>query len=602
MNIAVSCLSTSTQRFQTHGKFVEILDPQSGKLVYANIVTGECSFTKPENAEIQQRNLDEDEWWELFDNNHKLPYYYNTKTMLTDWNRPTTGIIIPLVAIQNSSIGKRMSLAIQSTTPVRYTADPGTPEVPVPEAQMKKLTIAKTQPDYTYTIQSQRITDSIKAKSFAEAAKNARSGGISQPVQNLEAAILMNPFSNQVETANGTDRPSLPRELKHNISEFKLDGFASKYFSQHRKGIFRRKVPIEQMLVYHKTLSGPMMVLNKVLHKDALKCFKYIYKVMDKVIDNREEEIQNLLNKGIHHGELRDEIYVQIMKQLTDNPSRESTFKGWSLLCVVSIAFPPSKNFEEYVKSFCEDHYEIQEDKIGIVAQFCHKKILRICKTGPRGKTPSIVEIERALEAPFHSALFGESLEEIMKEQNKKYPELDVPRILPFLANAILDLNGCQTEGIFRVPGDADSVTDLKCRLEKDNYDVTGITDPNVPSSLLKLWLRDLSEPLIPTEFYSSCVQVGQSEEKEGIAIDAYDILKKLPDINHKVCDYMIRFLKIFGDPIYHKITKMNVHNLGMVFAPNFLRCPSDNPTTIFENTKFEQAFLRSLITSKETN
>jgi hypothetical protein len=40
----------------------------------------------------------------------------------------------------------------------------------------------------------------------------------------------------------------------------------------------------------------------------------------------------------------------------------------------------------------------------------------------------------------------------------------------------------------------------------------------------------------------------------------------------------------------------MNVHNLAMVFAPNFLRCPSDNLAKIFENTKYEQSFLRTLL------
>jgi len=43
-------------------------------------------------------------------------------------------------------------------------------------------------------------------------------------------------------------------------------------------------------------------------------------------------------------------------------------------------------------------------------------------------------------------------------------------------------------------------------------------------------------------------------------------------------------------------MTKMTVNNLAMVFAPNFLRCPSDNPQTIFENAKLEQNFVRNLI------
>lgn len=44
----------------------------------------------------------------------------------------------------------------------------------------------------------------------------------------------------------------------------------------------------------------------------------------------------------------------------------------------------------------------------------------------------------------------------------------------------------------------------------------------------------------------------------------------------------------------------MNVFNLAMVFAPNFLRCPSVNLKTIFENSKYEQMFLKTLITESK--
>jgi len=48
-----------------------------------------------------------------------------------------------------------------------------------------------------------------------------------------------------------------------------------------------------------------------------------------------------------------------------------------------------------------------------------------------------------------------------MKLQEQSFSQLKIPRILPFLANAIIELNGQSSEGIFRVPGDADYVTEL---------------------------------------------------------------------------------------------------------------------------------------------
>jgi hypothetical protein len=46
-------------------------------------------------------------------------------------------------------------------------------------------------------------------------------------------------------------------------------------------------------------------------------------------------------------------------------------------------------------------------------------------------------------------------------EQQASTTDLDIPKIVPFLANMVLELNGLTSEGIFRVPGDADDVTEL---------------------------------------------------------------------------------------------------------------------------------------------
>ena len=126
------------------------------------------------------------------------------------------------------------------------------------------------------------------------------------------------------------------------------------------------------------------------------------------------EEERWLLNEGLTHGELRDEIYCQLMKQLTGNPSkfvkrpliyplltsclsrRESVFKGWQLLCVLLITFPPSKNFETYLQAFIRKHTTQQEGRVDIMAKYCLRRLVTISKKGPRGKPPMIAEIETA--------------------------------------------------------------------------------------------------------------------------------------------------------------------------------------------------------------
>lgn len=59
--------------------------------------------------------------------------------------------------------------------------------------------------------------------------------------------------------------------------------------------------------------------------------------------------------------------------------------------------------------------------------------------------------------------------------------------------------------------------------------------------------------------------------------------------------------LQVFAQPSNVAITKMDVNNLAMVMAPNCLRCQSDDPRVIFENTRKEMSFLRMLIVHLDT-
>lgn len=75
---------------------------------------------------------------------------------------------------------------------------------------------------------------------------------------------------------------------------------------------------------------------------------------------------------------------------------RESIFKGWQLLCVLLISFPPSKNFEAYLQAFIQKHTTQQEGRVDVMAKHCLRRLVAISKKGPRGKPPSIAEIETA--------------------------------------------------------------------------------------------------------------------------------------------------------------------------------------------------------------
>jgi hypothetical protein len=50
-----------------------------------------------------------------------------------------------------------------------------------------------------------------------------------------------------------TSSPSpLPKDVRGDIAKFQLEGYARKYFKTRKKGIFKRQVPIKDLLTFQK--------------------------------------------------------------------------------------------------------------------------------------------------------------------------------------------------------------------------------------------------------------------------------------------------------------------------------------------------------------
>ncbi|EQC28715.1 hypothetical protein SDRG_13588 [Saprolegnia diclina VS20] len=72
----------------------------------------------------------------------------------------------------------------------------------------------------------------------------------------------------------------------------------------------------------------------------------------DRVMSFREMLAQSILQIGLAHTHLVDEIFAQLVKQLTNNPRRESVRRGWDLLGLCLTCFRPSSSLHPYLVAF----------------------------------------------------------------------------------------------------------------------------------------------------------------------------------------------------------------------------------------------------------
>jgi hypothetical protein len=63
-----------------------------------------------------------------------------------------------------------------------------------------------------------------------------------------------------------------------------------------------------------------------------------------------------IVNTAYSKPPLRDELYVQICRQTTENPRKESLRRGWELMAVCLAFVPPSATFEPYLEGYMNRH------------------------------------------------------------------------------------------------------------------------------------------------------------------------------------------------------------------------------------------------------
>uniref|UniRef100_A0A8C2TEL8 Rho GTPase activating protein 39 n=1 Tax=Coturnix japonica TaxID=93934 RepID=A0A8C2TEL8_COTJA len=356
--------------------------------------------------------------------------------------------------------------------------------------------------------------------------------------------------------------------LRKPSSETDIENWASKHFNKHTQGLFRRKVSIANMLAWSsESIKKPMIMTNdRNVKKEACEIFKLIQMYMG---DRRAKTDQlnvalEIATKGWSVQGLRDELYIQLCRQTTENFRYESLARGWELMAICLAFFPPTPKFHSYLEGYIYRHMDPVNDTK--VSRHIRELLDRNTKKKPK-----------------------------LRKKPKPHPEETHGRI-PYISLYLPIGSLYLPISPYRVPGDIDEVNALK--LQVDQWKIpTGLEDPHVPASLLKLWYRELEEPLIPPEFYDRCISHYENPDA------AVAVVHSLPRINKMVLCYLIRFLQVFVQPSNVAVTKMDmdVNNLAMVMAPNCLRCQSDDPRVIFENTRKEMSFIRVLILHLDT-
>uniref|UniRef100_A0A4W3ITN8 Myosin VIIBb n=1 Tax=Callorhinchus milii TaxID=7868 RepID=A0A4W3ITN8_CALMI len=204
---------------------------------------------------------------------------------------------------------------------------------------------------------------------------------------------------------------------------------------------------------------------------------------------------------------IQDEIYCQILKQMTDNNNRYSIDMGWQLLWLCTGLFFPSPVLQPHVQKFLETRRKDQ------LAAECIQRLHKIKRSGARKELPHMVEVEAIQHWStkiLHKIYFPNDTSEIFEVfTSTKAKELcaNITKKLNLNASDGLSLFVKVADKVMSIPeGDfffdyVRKVTDWAKR-DKPVKDGASVSMPYQVLFLRKLWLnivpgRDLKADLI---------------------------------------------------------------------------------------------------------
>uniref|UniRef100_A0AAV2J0Y9 ribonuclease H n=1 Tax=Knipowitschia caucasica TaxID=637954 RepID=A0AAV2J0Y9_KNICA len=174
--------------------------------------------------------------------------------------------------------------------------------------------------------------------------------------------------------------------------------------------------------------------------------------------------------------------------------------------------------------------------------------------------------------------VFGVKLSTVTKRERSK-----VPYIIRQCVEEI-ERRGMEEVGIYRVSGVATDIQTLKTAFDTNNKDVSVMMsemDVNAIAGTLKLYFRELPEPLFTDELYPNFaggITLTDSVAKESCMLN---LLLSLPEPNLVTFLFLLDHLKRVAEK--ESVNKMSLHNLATVFGPTLLR-PSEKDSKIPAN------------------
>ncbi|EFA75183.1 RhoGAP domain-containing protein [Heterostelium album PN500] len=279
-------------------------------------------------------------------------------------------------------------------------------------------------------------------------------------------------------------------------------------------------------------------------------------------------------------------INNNIKNKNVNNENNKITFK------VRTISSTRNNNKKPRKIRTWDNHQELKEKLISAIQRYLDAGYQTDSTSKDSGKTSKrIAQLCKVMA----ERLSLKTLKKILKPSEKKKKQKQVvssalKKLIGYLTDNCLEL-----EGICRISGNITRVKELKKSFENDeDVDLSKIVDKHTISGALKMFLRDMDEPILTFELYKNFLGAYDIKDKNAKIAFIKSLLSALPKENQEILQMVLKFL--YTVQLHQEKNKMTSANIAIVFAPTMLRPKEESFETMMNATNYTMDIVKSMV------
>ncbi|KII74168.1 Rac GTPase-activating protein 1 [Thelohanellus kitauei] len=149
---------------------------------------------------------------------------------------------------------------------------------------------------------------------------------------------------------------------------------------------------------------------------------------------------------------------------------------------------------------------------------------------------------------------------------------------------AEIEKRGLSEQGLYRVSGSIKEIKELKAKIRrKTEVDFSKISDIHTLTHLVKLYLRELSEPLVTRQLHAAFLECGEKNDLPRV----YKLIDTLPVENRHTLAYVILHLRRVARV---QENLMDFKSLARVMGPSIVghACLNPSNSRLYEDTRIQ--------------